>query len=384
MAVVQHFSQMEMEYFRGLKRREREEVQKTLEPITKAQCQVEPLRFRVLRSRLPAAVKLRVFEEMRTCMSEKYVTWIHKLLRLPIGVAKLPARQNLSAQDALLAARAALDADVTGHEAAKQEVLKLVLQQHSLGYRQAVKQSYALGFEGVPGCGKTLFVKKALVPALGRPVVSIPLGGATDVSFLVGHPYTYEGAKEGALAAGLSESGCANPIFFFDEVDKISETERGREISSLLVHLIDPTANTALRDRYFHGLDLDYSFCTFVFSYNDPARVHPVLLDRIRRVPMSAPTFEERQKIISKHLLPRLQQRLSTKLGLSDAIVKDVADCDESGMRDTERVLEHVVSSALVQQVFEPDRFKEARIDDAFAKKLLPEKKRGASHPMYL
>ena len=165
MALLQHFSQMEMEYFRGLKRREREEVQKTLEPITKAQYRVEPLRFRVLRSRLPAPVKLRVFEEMRTCMSDKYVAWVQKLLRLPIGVAKLPAHenQNLSAQDALLAARTTLDACVTGHENAKQEVLKLVLQQHAQGYRQAVKQSYALGFEGVPGCGKTLFVKKAPV-----------------------------------------------------------------------------------------------------------------------------------------------------------------------------------------------------------------------------
>ena len=378
---MQHLTPMELDYLRGLKRRERDELQRTLEPISKARPTIEPLRFRVLRSRLPSSVKLRVFDELRSCMNDKYLTWVQKLMMLPIGVAKLPCGANLDPQQALLRARELLDAEVTGHEEAKQEVLKLVLHQHTMGYRQAARQSYALGFEGVPGCGKTLFVKKAMVPALGRPVVSIPLGGATDVSFLLGHGYTYEGAKEGALAAGLIEAQCANPVVYFDEVDKISETERGREISSLLVHLIDPTANSAMRDRYFHGVDLDFSFCSFVFSYNDPARVHPVLLDRIKRVKMNAPTFEERKSIITKHLMPRLQRRLTTKLTLSQEVVENVAGAEaDGGMRGSEKMLEHVVSSALVHKAFEPSAFKEDRIDDDFALTLLPKKCKETGH----
>ena len=107
------------------------------------------------------------------------------------------------------------------------------------------------------------------MPALQRPS-STSLWGASDVSFLLGH--SYAGSKEGALAAGLIESKCMNPVVYFDEVDKISETERGREICNLLIHLIDPTANGALRDRYFYGLDLDFSNYTFVFSFNDASR----------------------------------------------------------------------------------------------------------------
>ena len=80
------------------------------------------------------------------------------------------------------------------------------------------------------------------------------------------------------------ESGCCNPIIYFDEVDKISSTERGADISSTLIHLIDPTTSKTLRDRYFHGIDLDFSRCTFVFSYNDPSKVNPILLDHPRPV----------------------------------------------------------------------------------------------------
>ena len=36
---------------------------------------------------------------------------------------------------------------------------------------------------------------------------------------------------------------CMNPIIFIDEIDKVSRTESGREIISILTHLIDPTQN---------------------------------------------------------------------------------------------------------------------------------------------
>ena len=49
-------------------------------------------------------------------------------------------------------------------------------------------------------------MRNALAPALQRPLVSIPLGGATDVSYLLGSLYTYEGSKGRSAAAFLSSS----------------------------------------------------------------------------------------------------------------------------------------------------------------------------------
>lgn len=377
-------SEAEICYVRGLKRREREEVHRALEPVRKSLTTVEPLRIRVLRSKLEETAKLKIFEELRTSLTDKYLNWVLKVLTLPLGRYALPSRPRATAQEALASSRAVMDGAVEGHETAKHEVLKLALLQQRSGPDVAAKQSYALGFEGPPGCGKTLFVKEGLVPALGRPVVNIPLGGATDVSFLLGHVYTYEGAKEGALAAGLIEAKCMNPIFYFDEVDKVSETERGREIGNLLVHLIDPTANGALRDRFFHGIDLDFSACTFIFSYNDASKVNPVLLDRIKRIPITTPTEDQRVHIIRKHVLPRVRERLNTKLDLSDELVAELAErCNAAeGMRQTERLVEHLVSSALVREALSDKGPRTSVIENDFARSLLPKKTADAAPTM--
>ena len=50
----------------------------------------------------------------------------------------------------------------------------------------------------------------------------------------------------------------------------------------LLVHLIDHSQNTNFRDKYFHGLKFDLSKVTFMFSYNNPSKVDPILRDRIK------------------------------------------------------------------------------------------------------
>ena len=40
-----------------------------------------------------------------------------------------------------------------------------------------------------------------------------------------------------------------DPIIYFDELDKISNTQKGEEITNLLVHLIDPSQNSKFRDK---------------------------------------------------------------------------------------------------------------------------------------
>ena len=44
-----------------------------------------------------------------------------------------------------------------------------------------------------------------------------------------------------------------NPVIFFDELDKISDTARGNEITGLLTHLTDNTQNNSFHDKYFSG-----------------------------------------------------------------------------------------------------------------------------------
>jgi hypothetical protein len=90
----------------------------------------------------------------------------------------------------------------------------------------------------------TSLVKEGISKILNRPFAFIALGGATDSSFLEGHSYTYEGSTWGQIVQILIDSKCMNPVIYFDELDKISETPKGEEIAGILTHLTDTTQNS--------------------------------------------------------------------------------------------------------------------------------------------
>jgi AcrR family transcriptional regulator len=341
-------SPVERAFVYKMRKRDRTEIVDALSSALRKGARDEaPLRIQVLQSRLPTSVKQRLFEDLGLSSCEKITAWTKKAVRLPLGV-RAPRAPYFSRAAAVAAARQAMDKAVAACEPAKREVLQLVAEEGCGGGR------YSLGFEGPPGTGKTHFVRNALAPALRRPFVSIPLGGATDIAFLLGSLYVYEGSKEGALAEALLEAGCDDPVIYFDELDKVSATDKGAELINVLIHLVDPTANAALRDRYFHGVDIDFSRCTFIFSYNDPSRVSPILLDRIRRVEMPPPSEEERRTILIEHILPRARARLPEVPTLSPAaeeaflaaIGGDPKPEGDVGMRGAEKLAQSLLSAA--------------------------------------
>lgn len=364
------FSPRERGHLKMMKKRQRVDI---LSFISRSQerpvADDVPLRLRVLQSDLPDSVKLKIFEELHHGDgTEKYVSWVLKAIQLPLKTLHKPAMYDL--RNRLVRARHIMDDAMTGQQELKLEVLQLMC-------ATAGRRAYSLGLEGAPGCGKTHFVKNALAPALGRPIACIPLGGASDGSLLLGSDYTYMGSKPGRVVEALMETRCRNPIVYFDEVDKIAKTERGAEIEAILIHLIDPSSPT-LRDRYFHGIDIDFSDCTFVFSFNCAETVNPVLLDRIKRVPVSSPTAEERRQIVVDHVVPRASQQHDMPVVLSDAALEYVLQgtCPDGGMREVEKRVDHVVSrlhltvadgGVCPESVFDAD----GRVSGAFAAQTL-------------
>lgn len=346
------FSVNEQDFVRGMKRKDRGDLGKLLMHPSRAK--PVPLRIKVLQSNLPDSLKTQLFHDLSHPIADKYLQWCLKMLRMPIGVY----HRSIVTSDVprtLREAKRSMDDIIVGQEVAKREVMKLLHQ--SLDNPREAPTAYALGLEGKPGCGKTQFVRRAMVTALNRPVISIPLGGTSDgASFLWGHSYSYEGSKEGRLAGGLMEVGCCNPIIHFDEVDKVVERERGgSEIIASLIHLIDPSANTSLRDRYLHGLDIDFSKCIFVFSYNDPEKINPVLLNRIKRIGFDTPTHVQKKEIVQTQLIPRIQARLHTTVTFEDSTLDWMLTVNEgdSGLRDLEKSIDHVLSCAGLSKVLD-------------------------------
>ena len=121
----------------------------------------------------------------------------------------------------------------------------------------------------------TSIVKDGISKILGREFAFIALGGNGDSSYLEGHSYTYEGSMWGKIVQIIIESKCMNPVIYFDELDKISDSSRGEEITNILTHLTDTTQNNQFHDKYFSEIEFDLSKCLFIFSYNDASKVNP-------------------------------------------------------------------------------------------------------------
>jgi ATP-dependent Lon protease len=212
-----------------------------------------------------------------------------------------------------------LDRVVYGHEKAKKQIERIIGQWINGDIDK--NTSHVLGFEGNPGIGKTTLAKglsECLKDENGnsRPFALIALGGDSNASTLVGFSYTYVGSSWGSLVQILIDNKCMNPIILFDEVDKISKTEHGREITGILTHLLDTTQNKNFQDKYFAGIDLDLSNALFILSYNDPESVDKILLDRVHRIRFDSLTMDDKIVISNKHLLPEIYKQV----GLEDMI----------------------------------------------------------------
>ena len=92
---------------------------------------------------------------------------------------------------------------------------------------------------------------------MGRDFAFIALGGATDSSFIEGHSYTYEGSTWEKVVDILIRCKSMNPVIFFDELDKLSDTPKGEKIAGILTHLADTSQNSQFHDNYFSEIHFD-------------------------------------------------------------------------------------------------------------------------------
>jgi len=206
----------------------------------------------------------------------------------------------------------------------------------------------------------TSLVKEGISKILNRPFAFIALGGATDSSFLEGHSYTYEGSTWGQIVQILIDSKCMNPVIYFDELDKISETPKGEEIAGILTHLTDTTQNSQFHDKYFAEIDFDLSKCLFIFSYNDENKVSPILKDRMYRIQTKGYNQKQKTMITNNYLLPRIREQVKFDNGsiiIPDATIQYIIEnhCGkEDGVRNLKRCLEIIHTKLNLYRLMRP------------------------------
>jgi len=344
-------------YFKGLSPGAQDRL------LTKLQTKVAPaeptvpLKFQILAKEVPAEVervamaKYQALQNIDPSSTEYYKAsqWIHGYTQLPLGVYKdLPVKLEdggEACQKFVSSVRQHMDGAIYGHEEAKLQILQFVSQ----WIANPKAAGNVLSIHGPPGVGKTTLIKDGVAKALGRPFHFITLGGATDASFLDGHSYTYEGSTWGRIVDVLIKSKCMNPVIYFDELDKVSETPKGEEINNLLIHLTDQSQNDRFQDKYFTGIDLDLSRCLFIFSHNNHERVNPILRDRMYNIQVNGFDMKQKLVIAEQYLVPQTlnEVNLFEKVGFGKEILQYIIEHytgDEGGVRELKRSIQTMIS----------------------------------------
>jgi ATP-dependent Lon protease len=206
----------------------------------------------------------------------------------------------------------------------------------------------------------TSLVKEGISKILNREFAFVPLGGATDSSYLEGHSYTYEGSAWGKIVDILIRSKSMNPVIYFDELDKISETPKGEEIIGILTHLTDTSQNSQFHDKYFAEIDFDLSKCLFIFSYNDPFKVNPILLDRMYKIKTTGYQVKDKIVIAKQYLIPKIRYEVNFKEGdinIPDSTLNYIIDTyteKEDGVRNLKRCIEIIYKKLNLYRLVKP------------------------------
>ena len=363
----------EIEYFKKqLSNKEQLRVIKELNEINENKNIKKPYRLTLLDSNIPPKYKATVMQKVNMLRSMepgdpeyfKLKTWVDGFMRIPFSQYK---NLDVNITDGIEKcsefmenAKQTLDTCVYGLNDAKMQIMQMIGQwitnPGALGTAIAIK--------GPPGTGKTSLVKEGISKILGREFSFIALGGTGDASFLEGHGYTYEGSMWGRIVQILMESKCMNPVIYFDELDKVSDTPRGEEIIGILTHLTDTSQNSQYHDKYFSEITFDLSKCLFIFSYNDESKVNPILRDRMYRIMTKGYESKEKLIIAKDFLLPKIREQVAFKddeLIIPDDILTEIIKNDsitlgEEGVRNLKRCLEIIHTKLNLFRLMKPEK----------------------------
>jgi ATP-dependent Lon protease len=360
----------DLRYFRRhMTPAEQQKVISDLKQIHAVSIIQKPYRLSLLETDIPIAFKaiamrkINSLRHMEPGCGEYYKVknWVDTFMKIPFGRTKnLP----LTIEDGLArcsefmeASKTTLDTAVYGLNDAKLQIMQMVGQWIS----NPAAMGSAIAIKGPMGTGKTSLVKEGISKILGRDFAFIALGGATDSSFLEGHSYTYEGSTWGKIVEIIIQCGSMNPVIYFDELDKISDTAKGEEIVGILTHLTDTSQNSQFHDRYFAEIDFDLSKCLFIFSYNDESKVNPILLDRMYRINTMGYNKKDKTQIAQKYLIPKICAEVGFREGditIPDTVIEHIVDNyteKEEGVRNLKRCLEVVHRKLNLYRLIKPD-----------------------------
>jgi ATP-dependent Lon protease len=238
-----------------------------------------------------------------------------------------------------------LNKKIYGHNETKQQIMRILAQ----FIVNPNAKGYAIGIQGSMGVGKTKLIKDGVANVLKYPFAFISLSGISDSSYLNGHLYTYEGSKYGKIVEEIIKAKVMNPIFFFDELDKVSNNNEGQNIINTLIHLTDSTQNDNFTDKYLEEIKLDLSKSLMFFTFNDIEKINPILRDRMIIIKVDKYKLADKIELSKNYLIKDIYK--SYNISENDILIDDKEieyiiskTTEEDGVRNLQRNINNIYS----------------------------------------
>jgi ATP-dependent Lon protease len=256
----------------------------------------------------------------------------------------IPWQKRTKTRRNIKEAQKILDVDHYGLEKVKDRILEYLAVQQ----RHSKLKGPILCLVGPPGVGKTS-LGKSIARATGRNFVRMSLGGIRDEAEIRGHRRTYIGSMPGKVIQGMKKAKSSNPLFLFDEVDKLGSDWRG-DPSSALLEVLDPEQNHTFSDHYLE-VDYDLSDVMFVCTANSLRMPQP-LLDRMEIIRIAGYTEDEKIVIAQRHLMPKAIKEhglKKTEFSISEDALRDIIRyyTREAGVRNLEREIANLARKSI-------------------------------------
>ncbi len=295
--------------------------------------------------------KLRQMSPMsaESAIVRNYLDW---LLSIPWG-NKAKIKKDIDHAEKIL------EAEHYGLEKVKEQILEyLAVQQRSNKLKGPI-----LCLVGPPGVGKTS-LGKSIAKATGREFVRVALGGVRDEAEIRGHRRTYIGSMPGKVIQSMRKAKKVNPLFLFDEIDKMGMDFRGDPASALL-EVLDPEQNYTFNDHYLE-VDYDLSNVMFITTANT-LNIPPALMDRMEIIRIAGYTEDEKLQIARRHLIPEQMKRhgLNDKeWSVTDDALQSIIRLytREAGVRNLEREIANLCRKSVKRIVASKGKTKSVEV----------------------